>query len=57
MKNLTDIIKEFQDALADLQALQVPASDPVVSVETTDAAGETETFVPEAPVEPTTENA
>lgn len=54
-KNLTDIIKEFQDALVDLQALQVPASDPVVSVETTTTSGATETFVPETEpaVEPT----
>lgn len=54
MKTIAEIIVELQTVLADLQALQVP-SEPVVSVETMDAAGATETFVPEAEpvVEPT----
>lgn len=53
MKTLSEIITELQAVLADLQALAVPAE--VVSVETTDSTGATETFVPE--VEPTQENA
>lgn len=52
MKTLNDILAELQTVLADLQALAtVPVAETIVSVETTDSTGATETFVPET--EPT----